>query len=55
MNRREKMLQNHAAFLAVLKFHKEELEHPFRTDPTRQYDPKFDFNPAAVIAEHGGY
>jgi hypothetical protein len=52
-DRRKKMLQNHAAFLAVLKFHKEKLKHPFKSDPNRAYDPKFDFNPAAVIAEHG--
>ena len=40
------MLQNHAAFLTVLKFHKEKLKHPFKSDPEREYDPKFDFNPA---------
>ena len=51
--RRQKMLQNHAAFLAVLKFHKEKLSHPFQSSSKREYDPKFDFNPAAVIAEHG--
>lgn len=52
-DRRHKMLSNHAAFLAVLKYHKEKLNHPFKSDPSRQYDPKFDFNPSAVIAEHG--
>jgi len=51
--RRQKMLRNHAAFLAVLKFHKEKLDHPFKSDPKRQYDPNYDFNPSAVIAEHG--
>jgi hypothetical protein len=52
-DRRQKMLSNHAAFLAVLKYHKEKLNHPFKSDPSREYDPKFDFNPSAVIAEHG--
>jgi len=52
-DRRKKMLQNHAAFLAVLKYHKEKLTLPFKSDPDRAYDPKFDFNPAAIIAEHG--
>jgi hypothetical protein len=52
-SRRQKMLTNHAAFLAVLKYHKEKLSHPFKSDPSRTYDPKYDFNPAAVIAEHG--
>jgi len=53
--RRKRMLSNHAAFLEVLKFNREKLDLPFKVNQGRQYDPKFDFNPAAVIAEHGGY
>ena len=53
MRRREKMLQAHSDYFKVLKFYKERLaaRTPFRSDPTREYNPKFDFNPASMLAK----
>lgn len=52
MRRREKMLQAHSDYFKVLKFYKERLaaRTPFRSDPSREYDPKFDFNPASMLS-----
>lgn len=52
MKRREKMLQSHSDYFKVLKFYKERLSArvPFKSDPSREYDPKFDFNPAVMLS-----
>jgi hypothetical protein len=50
MRRRRKMLQSHSDYFKVLKFYKERLaaRTPFKSDPSREYDPKYDFNPAQL-------
>lgn len=52
MKRREKMLQSHSDYFKVLKFYKERLSArvPFKSDPSREYDPKFDFNPSVMLS-----
>lgn len=52
MRRREKMLQSHSDYFKVLKFYKDRLSArtPFKSDPSREYDPQFDFNPASMLS-----
>mmetsp|Transcript_20149 Transcript_20149/g.29959 ORF Transcript_20149/g.29959 Transcript_20149/m.29959 type:complete len:318 (+) Transcript_20149:48-1001(+) len=49
--RRQKMLQAHSEYFKVLKYYKQQLAErtPFKSDPSREYDPKYDFNPSNVM------